>query len=442
LIVKKKWMGDDAEHVAAFLDNHFASLDDISSESIQDILHLETTALNGLRHRSVALADTCSQLSDAATEQAHETLVALRSLESRRCNALDDVLDVSHSVAPLASTVAALLDELRQVSMSRDYIQQLVQVLRWQADAREELDNQTPDADEFCEAAVVVLQKLYATLRDLRIEGEVHGSPSHLRTFLCEVVTDLQLEVLGRLKAPYKKVLKALGWPAPLDELHADETLWNQFKQLFGTSMKAQMCNVLEEHWSVAVVGPPVLDGAEVGVPLPTEFQPLQLLAKPLASRFAWHFETAEAALDAKAQRPEVFCDYTLVHCGEPFVQFFDEMVQPVLHSCGIYILKAKHAFMASIFRLTIERQFYRLCYEALSTDALDITASLIDSALAFEKRLLVYILCQMLECLDVYHLLNFLFLSFQQAEHDYSHPKLGTGAWYGLLFLPRFAEL
>ena len=237
-------------------------------------LSTELQKLESLRARKASVARKCEEAASGTASLTEDAIATSTSLETALESAIAKLGVTRAQLGPMKSELNGLFNQLRGLNVCQTFLSQLMEVLVLHADSTE-VDAQSDDRDEYCEEAVVVLEKMHNIWRTR--SASKGNSTCHLQSFLQNRIHELQLRVLRKLSVSFKKVLIALSWPAPLDSMKSDAALWKRFQDVFCRMMRVQLCYLpsAEDERNSLHCGAPVQEA-------PKAFVAVNLLMKPL----------------------------------------------------------------------------------------------------------------------------------------------------------------
>jgi hypothetical protein len=319
--------------VQDYLNDKFQTLTDLST--LDTLLASVQTQQNLLRSQLIT-ADSAVTSAHAAyavhsTKLAEEVDAFQRTQEAidRRLLATTS----AHTATEAAARFEQTIEKLRRLDVAKGYIDLLAQVQALSEEAHAFVEGGKP------EEALRPYTTLQELARGLKKRNEVaEGAAVHLVDYVEKTTADLWAGMHGRLAGHLEQVLKKMGWP---EKVQTDQGIAVEFKtdQGIAVEFKTGFDKLL------VLQGPDLQAGIKDALPL----LPFEVLVKPLALRFRYHFEGDRPT--NRIDKPEWFLAH-LTGLVSTYAPFLNDIVQPVLSESSNPLINTRDAITEFITSL------------------------------------------------------------------------------------------
>ena len=278
------------------------------------------------------LQEAENDLASASSEAAqHETDVHRQTTAFERLQADIDrrliIITNSDTADEAVDRFEETMTTLRKLDIADNYLQMLQEVERIDQSAREELSNKP-------ETAIRLHADLYQLSQELKhLQQAAEGAAPHLIDYVEQSVTNLEHCLRDRFANDLNEVLEKILWPKKTVALPM--SLLEPFNTAVGHLLSLQRPLLDEKaavmhHTSI----PPIL-------------YPLEVLVRPLAQRFQYHFSGDRPT--NRLDKPEYFFSHFFDVLGV-HLDFINDYIQPLLlqHYHGTTLAQDTNCFDAT----------------------------------------------------------------------------------------------
>ncbi|KAA8892947.1 TIP-1 family-domain-containing protein [Sphaerosporella brunnea] len=274
-----------------------------------------TTADSAVISAQTALSAHSAQLADAADE-----FECIQDSIDRRLLATTSADTATDAAARFEETI----EKLRRLDVAKGYVDLLAKVQALGEEAHALVEAAKP------EEALKPYIELQELARGLKKRNEAaEGVAVHLVDYVEKATAELWAGMRERLAGHLEEVLKKMGWPD--EQVQMDKGIAEEFQTAFEKLLVLQ--------------GPDLQTVTKDALPL----LPFEVLVKPLALRFRYHFEGDRPT--NRIDKPEWFLAH-LTGLVTTYTSFLNNIVQPVLAQSPNPLVNARDAITEFITSL------------------------------------------------------------------------------------------
>ncbi|TGZ85375.1 hypothetical protein EX30DRAFT_314397, partial [Ascodesmis nigricans] len=292
---------DTDPRVQDFLQDKFQTLSDL--DSLDSLLASVQEHQQQLRSQLNTAESSSASLRTRLSDHSNTLEAAVNSFNARQAH-IDRCLPgiASDEAAAAAAELYSIpIEKLRRLDVARAYVALLQEVQSLAATARQSVDAGDP------EAALVPYTKLQTLSQGLKVRNDAaEGAAVHILEFVEKTAKGLWSDMKKGLSTDLEELLKKYQWPKEGLDFGAQEM---EFKKAFEKLLVLQGPELEHKPENVVLI-------------------PLQVLVRPLALRFRFHFEGRRQT--NRADKPEWFLSH-ITNLVTTYSRFMLDHIQPIL---------------------------------------------------------------------------------------------------------------